>query len=61
MTNLPMTAVRKDMSFNKNRFFRFHHHILSNYSTGAILSFPNITHVRWQKPISRRYTSILMV
>ena len=61
LTNLPMTAVRKDMSFNKNRFFRFHHHILSNCSTGAILSFPNITHVRWQKPISRRYTSILMV
>ncbi|EFH6938800.1 hypothetical protein GNO49_21780 [Escherichia coli] len=61
MTGLPMTAFRKDMPFNKNRFFRFHHHALDNCSTGEMLSFPDIIYVKWQKLISRRYTSILMV
>ncbi|QGH31174.1 hypothetical protein GHC21_16505 [Kluyvera intermedia] len=56
-----MTAVRQDMPFNKNRFFRFHYHTLDNCSTGEILSFPDITYVKWQKLISRRYTSILKV
>ncbi|EFJ0001656.1 hypothetical protein G3Z77_004580 [Escherichia coli] len=56
-----MTAFRKDMPFNKNRFFRFHHHALDNCSTGEMLSFPDIIYVKWQKLISRRYTSILMV
>ncbi|EDU2040398.1 TPA: hypothetical protein G9F28_005026 [Salmonella enterica] len=54
-----MTAVRQDMPFNKNRFFRFHYHTLDNCSTGKMLSFPDITVVKWQKLISRRYTSIL--
>ncbi|ECD7245288.1 hypothetical protein E5103_28860 [Salmonella enterica subsp. enterica serovar Florida] len=59
MTGLPVTAVRQDMPFNKNRFFRFHYHTLDNCSTGKMLSFPDITVVKWQKLISRRYTSIL--
>ncbi|QFI19960.1 hypothetical protein FR830_24920 (plasmid) [Klebsiella aerogenes] len=46
------------MPFNKNRFFRSHYHTLDNCSTGEMLSFPYITDVKWQKLISRRYTSI---
>lgn len=61
LTGLPVTAVWQDMSFNKNRFFRFHYHTLDNCSTGEMLSFPDITDVKWQKLISRRYTSILKV
>lgn len=61
LTGLPVTAVRQDMPFNKNRFFKFHYHTLDNRSTGEMLSFPDITYVKWQKLISRRYTSILKV
>ncbi len=61
LTGLPVTAVWQDMSFNKNRFFRFHYHTLDNCSTGGTLSFSDITDVKWQKLISRRYTSILKV
>lgn len=59
LASLSVTAVRQDMPFNKNRFFRFHYHTLDNCSTGEMLSFPDITVVKWQKLISRRYTSIL--
>jgi len=61
LASLSVTAVRQDMSFNKNRFFRFHYHTLDNCSTGGTLSFSDITDVTWQKPFSRRYTSILKV
>lgn len=61
LTGLPVTAVRQDMPFNKNRFFKFHYHTLDNRSTGEMLSFPDIIYVKWQKLISRRYTSILKV
>ena len=61
LTGLPMTAFRKDMPFYKGRFFRFHYHTLVNCRTGEILSFPGITYVKWQKMLSRRYTSILIV
>nr|KAA0593334.1 hypothetical protein F0323_02205 [Enterobacter hormaechei] len=61
MASLSVTAVRQDISFNKNRFFRFHYHTLDNCSTRGTLSFSDITDVKWQKLISRRYTSILKV
>ncbi|MBE0049447.1 hypothetical protein FOT47_10940 [Citrobacter freundii] len=61
LASLSVTAVRHNMPFNKNRFFRFHYHTLDKSSTGGMLSFSDITDVKWQKLISRRYTSILKV
>ncbi|EEU9221413.1 hypothetical protein E4524_21190 [Escherichia coli] len=58
LSSLSVTAVRHDMPFNKKRFFRFHYHTLDNSSTGGTLSFSDI---KWQKLISRRYTSLLKV
>nr|WP_320723083.1 hypothetical protein [Enterobacter sp. 262D3] len=43
LTDLSMTAVRKYISFNKNRFFIFHHNALYHYTIKGMLAFTDIS------------------
>jgi len=46
LTCLPVTAVRKNIPFNRKRFFTFHHFALYNYCIKKMLSFPDIVTLR---------------
>jgi len=46
LTCLPVTAVRKNIPFNRKRFFTFHYFALYNYCIKKMLSYPDIVTLR---------------